>query len=260
MFGSEKGGILAHVVRISAFLVLLAAPSALLGADPEKSPDRLPKFFFLGSDSESGVMSMQCQGKPPYERITCEFTQLGVRKGDEASFKKSEATLAASLEAESEADLRKEVETLRSNAALMRDRAKTLSVPEKRAWYTRYLQYVDAVSRCRDKACIVSEMLRHNQEDRDTCTVWGHHFSAEFDRVGPDKWISNPGPQGLCNVVTVQTLEREPNEPLLWTFTSSRVTADKDKPCDELKPTRSVYSWKTPSALAMQCNTINFGL
>ena len=81
-------------------------------------------------------------------------------------------------------------------------------------------------------------------------------FTLSFKKVG-NKWISNPGPQGICDVVSVGTLEQhDPKDWVLVKFTQIRVSKSDDKLCEHLelwKP--AVFSWK-PGGLAarMPCN------
>jgi hypothetical protein len=163
--------------------------------------------------------------------------------------------LAATLEGKSDAELNEEIQSLRSNGVRVHEMlVERNPAPEKRAWYTRYLQYVDVVSHCRDRACVIAEMLRHNQDERNICTFWSRHFSAGFDRAGTNEWRSNR--ESPCNLL----LRREPNDPGLWTFTDSSGSADGG-PCGSPYPTRTTYSWRSPvGMLAMRCSTLTFGM
>jgi hypothetical protein len=104
--------------------------------------------------------------------------------------------------------------------------------------------------------------MKQLDESRDTCKLSTHSFSVRFERVGPKKWISSPGAEGLCNVVTVQTLENNDEDWLLWTYTSTTVTADSDEVCSKMvtlnKPL--VFTWKNAfGTLRMDCQFIEFG-
>ncbi len=81
------------------------------------------------------------------------------------------------------------------------------------------------------------------------------------------KWISNPGPQGLCNVVTVKTLEAPGEGYTLWKFTQVTVSVDVDTKRNNLgdqicggielnKPV--IYSWDIPTDLIIDCQCIKY--
>jgi hypothetical protein len=40
-----------------------------------------------------------------------------------------------------------------------------------------------------------------------TCSISVETFTLDFKRIGKGKWLNNPGPQGLCNVVSTYELD-----------------------------------------------------
>jgi hypothetical protein len=93
------------------------------------------------------------------------------------------------------------------------------------------------------------------------CEVSTQEFRAAFKRTGPDKWVSTHGPEGLCDVVTVQVIERESDSSSLWTFNQTTPTADTKTPlCRGFqlnKPDR--FSWQYPTTSILTCEEIRSG-
>ena len=48
-----------------------------------------------------------------------------------------------------------------------------------------------------------------------TCTISEQTFDRHFTKISKNKWLYNPGPVGLCNVVRIATLENTPEFPRL---------------------------------------------
>ncbi|MGI0014737.1 MAG: hypothetical protein ACREBU_15045, partial [Nitrososphaera sp.] len=209
---------------------------------------------FLGTNTDYAAIAMQCEGEPPYSKMTCSFTQTRIRQKDPATVEKERAELKANLEKMPEPELLKKFKpgpkelaqyTEYKQSVLAASRAKDY-VTAKRLAVQRAFDSSDAMNTCKDKPCLIEALMRKSDDEQQTCSISSHNFSAEFKRIGPHKWVSNQGPQGMCNVVLVQTLEHESNEPILWTFTQSTVTGDTSEPfCKGLIENRPpvTYSW-----------------
>jgi len=252
-----RGGVQMRVLL--AALLMAAIP--IHGAEPKalKGP---PHFGLTGTDTGTGVMSMECKGDPPYALISCDFVQVGIRRDSEKEFEKERAELKEQLAKTSEADLLKQVSAVREAAkktdGVLRTNASTL-VPEKLQYLRESFVLLQAVAACTAKPCIVDALLKQQAGERNSCKVSTHTFSSEFQRVGPNKWVSNPGPQGICNIVYVQTLENEKDSSGLWTFTQTNVTADKGGLCEGIELNKpSIFSWRSQTELIMDCHVIEF--
>ena len=100
--------------------------------------------------------------------------------------------------------------------------------------------------------------------EKRTCRLMVNSFRVDFERIGAEQWLSNPGPQGLCNVVTTYSLRQESGYSILWTLSETMIAADTKGPLckdalhdDELnKPI--VWSWKnyTSYELPPSCDFI----
>jgi hypothetical protein len=66
--------------------------------------------------------------------------------------------------------------------------------------------YQTMINGCRSKdfKTLIDQI---NTENNRTCGIRVDTFTLDFKRIGKGKWLNNPGPQGLCNVVSVYELE-----------------------------------------------------
>ena len=67
-------------------------------------------------------------------------------------------------------------------------------------------------------------MLEQQTHEQNECTIHNSVFPVDFVKVNERKWVSNNGPEGICGVVSVFTIEHEVNDPILWTYTSTTRT------------------------------------
>ncbi|RKH01245.1 hypothetical protein D7X32_21080 [Corallococcus carmarthensis] len=61
-----------------------------------------------------------------------------------------------------------------------------------------------------------------------TCHISTNAFEVLFTRMNKKKWINQPRPSGICNVVTAVILERQDDTGVMWTYTQTRVAVDDD--------------------------------
>ncbi|WNG34167.1 hypothetical protein F0U61_11430 [Archangium violaceum] len=141
--------------------------------------------------------------------------------------------------------------------------------PERRAASRQEHELWGAVCRCakNDKACLTDALIKAVETDERTCRVSTDEFEMEFTRTGKNKWISNPGPRGACNLVMVTVIERDKEHSYLWTYTQTRLSADTDTEfCASLfkdgislnVPLR--YSWNASSTSLVNCERVKPGL
>ncbi|MDR5795085.1 hypothetical protein QCE49_17070 [Caballeronia sp. LZ008] len=83
---------------------------------------------------------------------------------------------------------------------------------------------------------------------------------VKFKKVGPNKWLANVRPQGLCNSVYLYTMENDPQHTSLWKFSQVRTFADKTGEfCKGIETNYKIeYGWQGGD-LAMTCDVISFG-
>jgi len=141
-------------------------------------------------------------------------------------------------------------------------RMKTAS-PEQKASMEDFLSVAKNMAKVKDKASYVKAQADLYDLQAATCTISIKTFEQHFTRVSYNKWLSNPGPVGLCNVVRIATLEKTPdNRSPLWTYTETVVTADQDETCKNWVKVGKTYisSWDAPKSFKFEtCKYIEFG-
>jgi hypothetical protein len=117
-----------------------------------------------------------------------------------------------------------------------------------------------AVCRCQTKECVTSVMLEQQTHEQDKCTAATSVFSADFVKVSDRKWVSNNGPEGICGVVSVFILEREPNYDNLWTYTEKYIYTNNnaDRICKLAHDSTSMYSWNAGKTVRLKCEDFKF--
>ena len=221
-----------------------------------------PRFFDQVSETDNDSLTMKCEGTPPFTVMDCTFVGTSVTKPTPATFAKDQAATRARFQTRSEPDLKHQQGLICQDLARNEGMITSLRLPPGRAAVERrHLAWLKQLCACQNKACIVDAMVQQNADDPTTCTVSASTFTAHFQKVGQRKWISNNGPEGICGVVSVLSLEREEKYEA-WTYTESTVTGNSDLPaCQSFGASAAqpeVFSWKTGRAADMNCRTILF--
>jgi hypothetical protein len=218
-------------------------------------PERVPQFNLIGAENQMGVLSMECEGTQPFSRIICKFNQAylarlhssddvqekvaEMSKWDVRAFKKEKCGGLAKSLPKAMADI------------------KVDQVPERAIASKDELNTVNAACDCGDSDCLRRTLRNWIEAEQRDCRIATRQFTLTFERVGPNKWISNAGPKGLCEVVNVTTIERENDH--LWTFTQLRADADKGELCNHLEVgSRARFSWKYGTNFSANCRNIRF--
>lgn len=126
---------------------------------------------------------------------------------------------------------------------------------------------MENMNKSKNKAELI-KVLEEFSEFEDRCwTIRINTWKEQFQRTSQFKWIANPGPQGLWNVVRISTLESNDDEYLLWKYTNVTVSADCDKKrnnlfdkwCAEIELNKPViYSWDIPTESILDCQCIKY--
>lgn len=242
-------------------ILMLFMASLLEAAAPSSAKQRetSPGFFYLPSRTENSAVTLdECDGDPPYLHLVCHFTQVGVSRDNADELAKSQKELSSAPDVE----IAKGLAGLQKECPVkMADGYSSLSAEKKAAADRTSTLFAD-VCACRDVSCFRTAMGRLIEDQADTCRVWTYHFTLELDRViGERKWISNPGPQGLCNMVTVVVIEEDRDRPSLWSYTQKRITVDRSGEfCKNLDAEQTlVNTWNAPSSILINCKKIEFG-
>jgi hypothetical protein len=127
-------------------------------------------------------------------------------------------------------------------------------------------QTAEVMEFCKHPTRAAFRQLAYNSELADTKQCRIQVSLPDIDvlqKVNANKWISVPGPSGLCHVVGTSTLERTSEDSLLWTWTDVASTADDNEGCRKVGVTQSVnkpliHSWRS-GPIPMHCETVSFG-
>jgi hypothetical protein len=112
------------------------------------------------------------------------------------------------------------------------------------------------------KACLLEFMRSTLEKKTKTCKITTNYFTKDFDRVSKSKWLSNPGPRGLCNLVIVTTLERkDESNPYSIVYKQTKVDGDTDDLCSSNQFHRPyIFSYKYPQNIKFKCEYFEPGL
>jgi hypothetical protein len=162
----------------------------------------------------------------------------------------------------SDSDIKKEQRGACSNFHAPADIANALKgfSPGRAASARNGFETMPQFCNCTTKQCIASATLERQAHEQNECTVHSAVFSSDFVRVSERKWASNNGPEGLCGVVSVFTIEHEPKSSVLWTYTEHYTyTNNTEGLCKGLpKGESSTYSWNSGSSVRLRCEEIKF--
>lgn len=223
------------------------------------------RFHYLKSvtSGERSALSSECDGTTASPEITCRFTQLMVSyQLDPKDVVAETEKRLAQLRTEARKDLKKFTDQLcgdvRKNRAEVERKYQEIKNPHA-------LQRVkDLIALCANPTMSALEgwIRRSTLAESKTCKV--SHFQNDpvsYKKVGPNKWVANVGPQGICSSVYLYTMENDPKHANLWKWSQVRTYADTSgELCKSLQLNYKLeYSWQGDE-VAMTCENIKFGL
>jgi len=262
--------------RIFVFIIILCvtlffsgAPSAKEKKATPKKMINAPRFFYLAKANGNDVIKMECQGQgDEYLNIDCEFTQVLI-------IKKTESELAEEREKRKQEYSKitdKEFNETKKNLKLgeiTKERRALLDslTPEKKKYTEKLFSFMQNINRSKKKAELIKMLEEFSEFEDRCCTIKVNSWKEQFQRTSQFKWIANPGPQGLCNVVKMSTLESNDDNYLLWKYSNVTVSVDYDKKRNDLfdkwcagielnKPV--TYSWDIPNESILDCQCIKY--
>jgi len=236
-----------------------------LTAGQSATLDSPPTILDLGSNVRDGSVTVTCTGEAPYSQLSCKVYRLWVARPSLEEYQKSRAALQKDLATKSEVeDLRKRMQKAQCSALTspntdLANKFKDYS-PGRAASARNGYEQMKAICGCTTKQCITSVMLEQQTHEQNECTIHSTAFSADFVKVSGRMWASNNGPEGICAVVSIFTMEHEANSPTLWTYTEQYTVMNKSAGlCKGLpKNETSTYSWKSGSSVRLKCEELKF--
>ncbi len=225
--------------------------------------DAPPTILNLGSNSNDGSVTVACSGEEPYAHLFCKVYRLWINRPSMEAYRKSRVALQKDLASKSEADL---IEMRRHRCADLQSVSRELEAnlnnysPGRAASARSGFGQMKAVCGCATKECIMSAMLEQQTHEQNECTIHSAVFPADFTRVTDEKWVSNNGPEGICGVVSVFTIEHEADSASLWNYTEHYTyTNTSSGLCKGLPDSESAtYSWKAGTTVRPKCEEFSF--
>jgi hypothetical protein len=107
-----------------------------------------------------------------------------------------------------------------------------------------------------------------HEKDMRTCTVWHNSYKQNFTRSSSssDKWISNEGPKGECDVIDIAVLKKADTKSgsSFWVYETERIITNKEAKwlgglalCQDRPEQKMFYDWKQPKKF-LGCDYIEF--
>lgn len=260
--------------KVSLYFAVALIALSETGIAAEKKIDQLlapPSFFENGTNADSSVLTMDCEGVKPFDQLECKFIQTRISKKDTEEVEKEIEALKTDIKKMTDDELSKQIERLCENLENGKKKATTIStLPQEKKAYLNLVQQ-DWTPTCDCKKpgvfvskrdCLIKAMEPILSREKETCHITVNTFELNFKRHGSRKWISNPGPKGICGLVNVATIEHKAETSLLWSYTQTRVAGNTDSEnCRKYDLNKPItYSWDATSESLMNCSIIKFGL
>lgn len=209
-----------------------------------------PTSFRVYSQDGFSVMQGDCQSKGS-STIDCKIIQIlfSLKTEEEAESELQEGLKA--LNSAKQTDLKKSLDVCATFSQKL-EKAQSEVEPRKRPNVEMESRGVVEMCKCAKLektelvGCLKGWMTADVRSRVSECKMaMINDFNLTFSKVG-NKWISNPGPKGICDVVNVATIEKhESNSWLLVKFTQVRVSKSDGKLCEALEVNKpAIYSWK----------------
>lgn len=222
-------------------------------------------FHYLNATTtgESSALSGECDGTTASPEITCRVTQVIVRyqldpKDTPAEINKR----IARLRAEAGKDPKKLTDQMcaevRKSRADVERKLQDVRNPRTKR------QAQDFLALCANPSMAALEdwMRRTTLAESRTCKVSVfQNDPVTYKKVGPNKWVANVGPQGICSAVLLYTMENDPKHSSLWKWSQVRTYADTSQElCKNVQLNYKLeYSWQGDDP-DITCDSISFGL
>jgi hypothetical protein len=235
---------------VGGTLGVAIAASSLAAERPR--PEAAPTFYLLANEAENSALSMDCEGKAPFESISCTFTQVSVSIASEDYIAKQRAELTKQAAAEAV-----------DRPAACKIGAQTVpegAVPARTAAAGRFIKAMDKACKCPDDACFRSQLVELFVAEERVCRVHTNTFHIQLDRIlGTRRWANTSKPSLTCAAVDYTLVESD-DTGSKWKFTQTRLTSDDDfELCRHLainKP--SVFSSSERGAALLNCELVDF--
>lgn len=226
--------------------------------------DQPPSSFRIHSQSGNETFQVDCRPIQD-DSVTCNFMGARINLGRDSEIPsqlKELDKLSSRERKQLQDEFAKDTRASTDLAKAMRDKLNDPNLgPKTKAFFQEW-------SGAYEKGDALKALELVVQKEKRTCTADTQSFSLTFQRIGKWKWVSNPGPAGLCNILKVYELngmsEKRTGFTNLWKMTETRVSADSTpsmcKGVEEELHKPTIWSWDNPSEYELPCDFIHFRL
>ena len=204
-------------------LLLLIAVAASSSRAGDSSTDKPPTFFAVnsrhGEEHITGICSVQAA-----DLLNCKIHDLQFIAPDLQKITHEQEEFRKTLGSLTPDQLHKEEERIFSSPNTpgpidrrIRDERISNGGPKTKEFY----QLMTKAGTEKNLAEFVAASTDHAKR---TCKILNQTFELQFKKVGPTKWLANPGPEGLCNISKAYELERHPEVGAWWKLTETIVS------------------------------------
>lgn len=224
---------------------------------------KAPHFRLQGIQGTNSGLSMWCSGQEPYNEIDCSFIQIFISAIpiEKTALEKKELVIEAKKFTQKDIDVLQDTfkDTDLDNFLKNMDTASS----EQKAYMQKSLKILKGLKQAKIKEQLTKAISDSLDFKGATCTISEQTFDRHLTKISKNKWLYNPGPVGLCNVVRIATLENTPEFPRLWTYSEKTEAFDESNPtCKEWvgSPKTFISSWDNPSGFKFeQCKYLQIG-
>ena len=253
------------------FLVVLVQGGDAKEKEPVQNTTPVPpKYVTLAKADGNGIIRIDCEGEGNLAHLKCDFTQVLIAKGTEAEIAKKRKEFKEESSAKIQRGDFQKVKNEFLGIAMMKQRQVLRGAisPEKKKYLATVTNMAQGIRKSSNRAELIKAIEGFEEFDNQCCTVSINSYKQGLERTSQYKWISSPGPQGRCNVVTRSTLESNDDNYLLWKYTTAMVSVDIDRKRNDMiddwcggiesnKPV--VYSWDIPNESITDCKCMKYG-
>jgi hypothetical protein len=256
----------AATILLAACVTTLVLPVAKTAA----AEDRLPYGLVYDANENNRGLRFSCSSTAGDE-LECEFSQISVIKKAEAG-KLSKALEEARQQfraAPKEQNKQMDCSQFENSLAALRGSPSNLKQDQVAAIQklnARERQDLEKMTALLNSFCTnpteenLLNLARLGYErDSKTCRIYTAGFTQKFKRANADIWISNEGPGGLCEVVTLSRLNRVTEATsTFWVYTTRSIVNNK-KPefCRKLDESEHFYDWRGGGDRFVGCDYID---
>ncbi len=244
------------ILLIISLLLIFVVDS--IAEQKDQDNDHPPSFIKVYSKDGREYLQGDCHAKS-LTVITCDFMSVRLTPPDiekiTAEEKEIEKTLLASEKEKATPSEKAEKLIDKKTILALKEKLNSQKVGPKTKEYLQKL--IDSFS-ANDIKGTMDIMMEH---EKHTCEIFLQTFSLEFNKIGKGKWLNNPGPSGICQIVKVYELTSDSN--YLWNLNETRVSAGDTESTfckgieDELnKP--AIWSWRNSGEYELQCDFIKY--